>query len=467
MSNVWIVTTHDSIDYPFERISTETIHCHVLSPAEVESASPLSSFSRPDLMVVDLASIHAPVGEFVENLSRMNPEANMIVLASSDSPFASTISSRFAVDEIVQRPPDARRMHTTIEELARKITLFDRLHAVQEKLQKEMHQQHIVVRSDSMRVIINRLPQLAGTPSTVLITGETGTGKELIARAIHYLGPRAGRPFITVDCGTIPEHLVENELFGHTRGAYTDANSGFKGLVQEADGGTLFLDEVESLPLSVQTKLLRFLQERQYKPLGQSKYISVDVHVVAATNVNLAKFVEMRLFRDDLYYRLKVIPLALPPLRERKEDIPRLVRYFVRRYGGNRYAAVEIPSDTLEQWMEYDWPGNVRELENKIQEWLMMADTGAPLDHPPALDAPSHVHTLSEVRREALARSEQKYLHHLMTLTRGNISAAARLARIDRKNLRALLRKHAIDPDGFRLKRQATFRAGPPEGGRA
>ena len=343
-------------------------------------------------------------------------------------------------------------MQSTIEELARKITLFDRLHAVQEKLQKEMHQQHIVVRSESMREIMNRLPQLAGTPSTVLITGETGTGKELIARAIHYLGPRAGRPFITVDCGTIPEHLVENELFGHTRGAYTDASSGFKGLIQEADGGTLFLDEVESLPLSVQTKLLRFLQERQYKPLGQSKYISVDVHVLAATNVDLAKFVGMKLFREDLYYRLKVIPLTIPPLRERRGDIPRLVRYFLRRYAGDRSAAMEIAPDTLGQWMEYDWPGNVRELENKIQEWLMMTDAGRLFEPPRSLEVANRVYTLSEVRREALARSEEKYFRHLMTLTRGNISAAARVAKIDRKNLRALLRKHAIEPDLYRPK---------------
>ncbi len=453
MSNVWIVTTRDSTDYPFERISTETIHCHVLSPTEVENTFTAPTTSRPDLMVIDLESVKPPVGQFVDRLSRMNPEASMIVLTGTDSSIAATISSQFAIDEIVRCPADAKVMRSTIQELGKRIALFDRLHTVQEKLQKEMHQQHIVVRSESMRELINCLPRLAETASTILITGETGTGKELIARAIHYLGPRAGRPFITVDCGTIPEHLVENELFGHARGAYTDAGGGFKGLIQEADGGTLFLDEVESIPLSVQMKLLRFLQERQYKPLGQSGYVGVDVHVVAATNVDLASYVERRLFREDLYYRLKVIPLTVPPLRERKVDIPGLVRYFLRRYAGDRPTAVEISPEVLNQWMEYDWPGNVRELENKIQEWLMMTDAGAHFQPSRPLAPVDLVYTLSEVRREALARSEEKYFRHLMTITKGNISAAARLARVDRKNLRKLLTKYSIDPDGFRLKR--------------
>ncbi|MCL4538330.1 MAG: sigma-54 dependent transcriptional regulator [Bacteroidetes bacterium] len=453
MSNVLIVTTRESKEYPFERISTDTIRCRVVPPTEAESTFSAPVASRPDLLVIDLESIQPPAGQFVERLSRMNPEAGLIVLAGSESFLSSTISMQFAIDEVVPWPKDDSSLQSTVKELGRRIALHDRLRSVQEKLLKEMHQQHIVVRSDSMRELISCLPQLAETPSTILITGETGTGKELIARAIHYLGPRAGRPFITVDCGTIPESLVENELFGHARGAYTDAAGGFKGLIQEADGGTLFLDEVESIPLSVQTKLLRFLQERQYKPLGQSSYVNVDVHVVAATNVNLEAHVERRLFRDDLYYRLKVIPLTIPPLRERRVDIPCLVRFFLRRYAGDRRTAVDIAPEILRQWIEYDWPGNVRELENKIQEWLMMTDAGAHFAPTRSTQTADLVCTLSEIRREALARSEEKYFRHLMSITNGNVSAAARLARVDRKNLRRLLAKYSIDPEPFRPKR--------------
>ncbi len=452
MSNVWIVARREFLDYPFESISTDTIRCEVLSPADVEMNSSCD-LTRPDLLIVDLPSVHQPVSQFIERLNRINPEATVIALASSDSPFDASTSSLFAVDEIINRPTDSRQPLQTIEELCKRIAVFDRLHAVQEKLQKQMHQHRIVVRSRSMRDIMHRLPQLATSPSTILITGETGTGKELIARAIHYLGPRAGRPFITVDCGTIPEHLVENELFGHTRGAYTDAGAGFRGLIQEADGGTLFLDEVEALPLSVQSKFLRFLQERQYKPLGQSKYISLDVHVVAATNVDLVKLVEKKLFREDLFYRLKVIPLAIPPLRERKTDIPGLVRYFLHRHAGERHNTHQMPPETIKQWMEYDWPGNVRELDNKIQEWITIREAGETFDSPTTPDIAMPIRPLAEVRREILARYEEKYFRYLLTLTKGNVSAAAQLAGLDRKNLRGHLKKYSIDPESFRHKR--------------
>lgn len=452
MSNVLIVTVRESMEYPLEQISGGQIHCHILPPTEVQDAFSVPTSSRPDLMVVDLSSVKARPDEFVDELSRVNPEASIIILSDDKAELSGAISSHFAVDEIIRCPEDGKQKQVTMQELANKIVLFERLHAVQEKLRKEMHQQHIVVRSESMREMMSCLPQLAETSSTILITGETGTGKELIARAIHYLGTRAGRPFITVDCGTIPETLVENELFGHARGAYTDATGGFRGLIQEADGGTLFLDEVESIPLCVQTKLLRFLQERQYKPLGQSNYVSVDVHVVAATNVDLIAHIGKKLFREDLYYRLKVIPLTIPPLRERRVDIPGLVRYFLRRYAGDRHTAVDIAPEVLRQWMEYDWPGNVRELENKIQEWLMMADAGAHFAPTRSTQTADLVCTLSEVRRDALARSEGKYFRHLMSITNGNISAAARIAKVDRKNLRRLLTKYSIDPEGFRPK---------------
>ncbi len=450
MSNVWIVAKRDSLDYPFENVSTETVRYQMLSPSDVGIAASRKDLIRPDLLVVDLESIQHPVDMFMEHLSQVNPEATIIVLSSSKSPVAPALLSQLNVDEIINRPQDAREVRLTVETLFKSIAVFDRLQALQEILQREMHQYQIIARSHSMREIMHHLPQLASSRSTVLITGETGTGKELIARAIHYLGPRAGRPFITLDCGTIPEHLVENELFGHVRGAYTDAASTFKGLIQEADGGTLFLDEVESLPLPVQSKFLRFLQERQYKPLGQSRFISVDVRVLAATNVELSGFVKRKLFREDLYYRLKVVPLSIPPLRERKADIPKLVPYFLRRHTAEQQPPTAIPSETIRQWMEYDWPGNVRELENKVQEWLTLRSDRLYETTEGETSAQESHRQLSEVRREVLARCDQDYLRNVLSKTRGNISAAARLAGTDRKNLRSLLKKYGIDVSRFR-----------------
>lgn len=285
----------------------------------------------------------------------------------------------------------------------------------------------------------------------MLITGETGTGKELIARSIHYLGPRAAGPFVTVDCGAIPENLVENELFGHVRGAYTDSGPTTRGLIEEAHGGTLFLDEVESLPLGAQSKFLRFLQEQQFKPLGSSKYVSVDVRVVAATNSDLTLAIKKSSFRQDLYYRLNVLPLFIPPLRHRKEDIPDLVNHFIQVHGRENHHVDPVPDEVLQGWLEHSWPGNIRELENTVQQWLMTCGTeqgiaGKPLEPDELLP----LRSLAEVREAALAQCEASYFKRLMSHTRGNISLAARIAGIDRKSLGILLKKRGIDIMQFR-----------------
>jgi transcriptional regulator with PAS, ATPase and Fis domain len=346
---------------------------------------------------------------------------------------------------------DKHQPGQTAEYLLAKIDTLDRIACVQQRLQQKMNESRIIAKSRPMQDVLQKLPQLASTVSTVLITGETGTGKELIARAIHYLGERAGKPFITVDCGSIPETLIENELFGHVRGAYTTANTTTHGLIQEAEGGTVFLDEVEALPLSVQTKFLRFLQERQVRQLGQTKYNPIDVRIVSSTNGNLKDFVERSLFRQDLYYRLNVIPVYLPPLRDRKADIPDLVRYFVNRHTNGAPCGITIPDDVMQRWIEHDWPGNVRELENRVQEWLIQktADTSS-YTSLSTMSTSGEITTLGKVRDQALERSEQLYLRQLLSLTNGNISQAAKLAGIDRKNLAILLKKRGVDPRGFR-----------------
>jgi len=255
-----------------------------------------------------------------------------------------------------------------------------------------------------------------------------------------------------VDCGAIPENLVENELFGHVRGAYTDAGPSTRGLIEEANGGTLFLDEVESLLLGVQSKFLRFLQERQFKPLGNSKYIAVDVRVIAATNTDLAQAIKKNSFRQDLYYRLNVLPLFIPPLRQRKEDIPDLVNHFIQLHGRGNHLVDPVPAEILQSWLEHSWPGNIRELENTVQQWLMTRGTeqviaGKPLE----LNEPLLIRSLAEVREAALAQCEESYFKQLMAHTKGNISLAAQLANIDRKSLGILLKKRGIDVNQFRL----------------
>jgi DNA-binding NtrC family response regulator len=451
MCRITIVAENESRSQRIGEVLGENAPCKILAMADMELEFSQHHFAPADLIVVDFESNLQPMGCLFASLNRNHPEAIIIAIVPAEYPFPAETLMQLGVDEIIIRPAYASQMGETTQRLLQRISFFDRMLALKEKLRQEMRQSQIVAKSKAMHAIIQRLPQLAASLCTVLITGETGTGKELIARAIHYLGTRAGHPFITIDCGTMPENLVENELFGHVRGAYTDAGPPSKGLIQEADGGTLFLDEVESLPLSVQAKFLRFLQERQYKPLGQSKYVSVNVRVLAATNVDLARAVEKKTFREDLYFRLNVVPLFIPPLRERKADIPALVHHFLQRYAQNSLMPAEVPQEILRSWQTYHWPGNVRELENKVQEWLTLAH----IDNEPhsisfSNAAPNLIRPLVEVRHEALASCDRTYLLNLLRHTKGNLSAAARLAGIDRKNLRALLKKYGIEAHRFR-----------------
>jgi DNA-binding NtrC family response regulator len=232
----------------------------------------------------------------------------------------------------------------------------------------------IIGHHPAMRAIIDTIERVASSSCTVLITGESGTGKELVVAALHDHSKRSEKPLVTVNCGAIPENLIESELFGHAKGAFTGAHASRQGFVAAAEGGTLFLDEVGELPLQVQVKLLRLLQQREYTMVGDSRVQKCDIRIVAATNRDLEAEVAQRRFREDLYYRLNVVPIFLPPLRERKEDIPALARFFLERYcEENRRDPPEIPAAILERLQQYDWPGNVRELENCCERAVVLS----------------------------------------------------------------------------------------------
>jgi formate hydrogenlyase transcriptional activator len=234
--------------------------------------------------------------------------------------------------------------------------------------------EEIVGRSDALRAVLRQVETVAATDSTVLICGETGTGKELVARAIHNLSPRSQRAFVKVNCAAIPTGLLESELFGHEKGAFTGAIGQRIGRFELANGGTLFLDEVGDIPLELQPKLLRVLQEREFERLGSTRTLRVDVRLVAATNSDLLRMVDDRRFRADLYYRLNVFPVVVPPLRERPEDIPLLVGYFTQQYAARMGKEIgTIPSEAMEQLCHYPWPGNIRELQNLIERAVILS----------------------------------------------------------------------------------------------
>jgi len=312
---------------------------------------------------------------------------------------------------------------------------------------------HLNGEAPCFQAALDRIARVAPCPAPVLIEGETGTGKELAARAIHRLSQRRERAFVPVNCGTLPETLVESELFGHVRGAFTDARENRAGLVAAAAGGTLFLDEVDSLPARGQVALLRLLQEHEYRPVGGRATLRSDIRVIAATNAGLEGAVARGAFREDLLFRLKVLTVAMPPLRERDGDAALLARGFLARYAAEHGRPVpRLAPETEAALGAHRWPGNVRELENVLLGAFLMADDGAPLRLPFPEPAPAPMADdglFREARARALVAFERRYLTGLLRRADGNMSQAARLAGKERSSLIRLVRKHGLRRTDF------------------
>lgn len=322
---------------------------------------------------------------------------------------------------------------------------------VKQKLLSHTVLNQMIGQSAAFFAVKEKLQRIAPCDATVLITGATGTGKEMCARAIHYLSPRAGAPFIPVNCSAIPTELFENEMFGHEQGAFTDARQARRGLVAEAEGGTLFLDEVDSLSPLAQVKLLRFLQEREYKPLGAARYRQANVRILAATNRELKRQVQEQKFREDLYFRLQIISLHLPPLRERCADIVPLAYHFLqvaaREY---KRPVARFSPPALAKLLQHAWPGNVRELENVIRQAVVMAEEPVLNARELAVDSPIEESKTPAQEPFKMAKArvveafERAYLEQVLAAAGGNISRAARTARKDRRTFFALLKKHGL-----------------------
>lgn len=302
---------------------------------------------------------------------------------------------------------------------------------------------------------VNKLKRFAACDAGVLILGETGTGKEVFAQAIHYVSPRAAKPMVALNCGAVPAELMEAELFGHVKGAYTGAHMARTGLVSEAQGGTLFLDDVDCLPLPAQAKLLRFLQEREYRVVGSNTVQHADVRVIAASNRDLAAIAQQGAFRHDLFYRLNVLTLSLPPLREHKEDIVVLAQHFLRQFS-LRYKrpACRLSPGALLKLLSYNWPGNVRELGHVLERAALLSQTPAllasDLDLPVMVPDAVPTEGFQTMKARVVQSFERSYIESILRSTNGNITEAARVAGKNRRALFELIRKHEITPAAFR-----------------
>lgn len=354
------------------------------------------------------------------------------------------------IDDFLLPPLSLSDMRLRVHRLTKRFTeKEDTIRACQLNLVSQLGMQRFIGNAPAFMAAIEKIPRIAGCDATVLLIGDTGTGKEMCARTIHYLSPRAKKPFIPVNCGSIPGDLFENEMFGHESGAFTDARHAQRGLIAEAHGGTLFLDEVDSLPLSAQVKLLRFLQDKEYRPLGAQHYRQADTRLIAASNQNLKQRVRERVFREDLYYRLNVVSLSLPTLSERQEDILPLSLHFLTTFACEyRSNVTHFSPAAIKKLTTYNWPGNVRELENIVRRAVITTD--GPVintrDIQFSTDTPAQIIPELEPFKSAKARAvgdfERSYLSELISACDGNVSKAARCAKKNRRAFFALLKKY-------------------------
>ncbi|HBB40306.1 MAG: two-component system response regulator GlrR [Nitrospirae bacterium CG18_big_fil_WC_8_21_14_2_50_70_55] len=403
-----------------------------------------------DVVLCDLCLGRESGLDLLPRVHGLHPHLPVIVLTAHGTIEGAVEAIRQGAVGFVTKDADDAALLAEIERAVKEGGLRERVAHLETLVGERLAFESIIGSAPPMRQVLEQVGRVARTHSTVLITGESGTGKELIVRALHTHSPRAARPFVAVSCGALPETLLENELFGHVKGAFTGAAEQKMGLLSVANGGTLFLDEVGEISLPIQVKLLRVLQEREFTPLGATQSLSVDIRLVSATNRDLKEEVRAGRFRSDLFYRLGVIPIHLPPLRERREDIPLLANHFVRIFNQMLGASVSgIEPEAMRALVRYNWPGNVRELENVIERAMVMADGKTVCTRDLLFDAEMGVSAASGSAtvlsyREAKATFERTYLHNLLTTVNGNVSEAARLSGRLRSDLYAMMNRHDV-----------------------
>ena len=409
---------------------------------------------RFDILLTDLKMPEIDGFQLYEKSLAIAPDMKTIIMTAYSSVKDAVEAMKRGVYEYLTKPLNLDELFVMLRKVTEAQGMAQEVQELRQKVKGTYRFENIIGNSEPMQQVFRTIMKVAISQATVLVRGESGTGKELVARAIHYNSPRAEKPLVEIFCPSFPETLLESELFGYEKGAFTGAYSRKKGRFEMAEGGTIFLDEIGDISGAVQSKLLRTLQEKEISRLGSTSYINVDVRVIAATNRDLERALSEGMFRDDLYYRLNVIPITLPPLRQRKDDIPELIRHFTKKYcASNNKPFVPLSDEALESCYTYDWPGNVRELENAIENAIVLSESDVILpEHLPFTiaerdDKPrpaGGARFSGKTFRQRMQAAEKMVLEEAIEQAGGNKSEAAKSLSISLRTMRYKILKYEL-----------------------
>ena len=421
--------------------------CNVLTADSAEGALEIFSTREAAVTLTDIKLPGLDGLELLDRIKAIDDEAIVIVMTAYSSVDSAIAALRKGAYDYVTKPFVNEDLVQTVKNAIRTKELFRENRVLRRELDKRYSFSEIIGKSEALQQIFRVVEKVADTNAGILIEGESGTGKELIARPIHFNSGRAGRFFLAVNCGALPESLLESELFGHTRGSFTGATADKKGLFRSADGGTLFLDEIGEMPETLQVKLLRALQEQEVTPVGSNHPVKFDARIVAATNKNLESEVAEGRFREDLFYRLNIIEISLPPLRSRREDIPLLVIHFVAKIAREQNSAEKpLTKQAMSAFLNYSWPGNVRELQNAVERAFILGGETIDLDDLPAKFGSASDGSFEmrdpEGLRPTLEEMERRYVVEIMNSVDKDKSAAAEILGIDLSTLYRKLKRY-------------------------
>ena len=459
MYNVLIVEDHDRLREQLGQFYEQEGFHVTTAPSGEEGIKKLDEDSFA-IVVSDVKMPGMDGFQVARHVREKHPDTDVILITAFGNIKQAVEAMKLGASDYITKPFQPEAIRLVSEKLIEKRRLLDEVRELRQKVHEEHNLENILSKSPKMLKVFDLIRSLAETDSGVMITGETGTGKELVARAIHNLSRRKVKQFVAINCGAFPDTLLESELFGYEKGAFTGAVQSRAGKIEIADGGTLFLDEIETMAPPMQVKLLRVLQEREVERLGGNRKVKVDMRVVAATNVDLKICLARGTLREDFYYRINVIPLQLPPLRERLEDLPVLINHILSKHPVAQEKKIrQVAPNVLDQMLAYRWPGNIRELENILERAIvkcqgeLIEDVDLPAPPQRVVDR-QHVGVTGSngdfSLKQWLLRSERDYLRSLLIKHKGAISLTAKEAKVDNKTLYRKMRRHGLHKESFK-----------------